>query len=295
MKVPQKIRKLIAAQDAEVLELCKRIGFGFVMDSAARQWKMRDPSGALTVGPPPTDVKGQEELLLCVTCQRIEEVHEFPCKTGFLSPRPTDVKEDLSAKECGCRHGNCRFQCIECLPKNPPRGEVKDPHRTCGKLDHKMGCRCDLKEPGSEEKGFREIAEDLTRNLHWDENGAISTWSVYAVWKALSEAYQRGKEEKAAEYERGFAAGHLEGQEEMAVRMWPVDGVTGNPMPRPPSAIARKIDYVSELEAQLKQAKEELAETRALLLEKSLAIEGLAQCIEHMERELRGYRTARDA
>jgi hypothetical protein len=40
-----------APEDAEVKELCERIGYGAVMDSAARQWRKKDPVGAFTVGP----------------------------------------------------------------------------------------------------------------------------------------------------------------------------------------------------------------------------------------------------
>lgn len=38
-------------EDGAVLALCEQWGFGAVMSSAARQWKERDPVGALTVGP----------------------------------------------------------------------------------------------------------------------------------------------------------------------------------------------------------------------------------------------------
>ena len=41
-----------APEDAEVKAICERIGYGAVMDSAARQWFLKDPCGALTVGPP---------------------------------------------------------------------------------------------------------------------------------------------------------------------------------------------------------------------------------------------------
>jgi hypothetical protein len=42
----------IVGKDAQVLEMCERIGFGFVMESAARQWEKLDPVGAFTVGDP---------------------------------------------------------------------------------------------------------------------------------------------------------------------------------------------------------------------------------------------------
>jgi hypothetical protein len=38
-------------EDAHVLALCERFGFGAVMDSAARQWFKRDPNGSFVVGP----------------------------------------------------------------------------------------------------------------------------------------------------------------------------------------------------------------------------------------------------
>ena len=37
--------------DAEVLALCERVGFGAVMDAAARLWFLRDPEGSFVVGP----------------------------------------------------------------------------------------------------------------------------------------------------------------------------------------------------------------------------------------------------
>lgn len=40
-----------APEDPDVLALCERVGFGAVMDSAARQWQRRDPLGAFVVGP----------------------------------------------------------------------------------------------------------------------------------------------------------------------------------------------------------------------------------------------------
>lgn len=37
--------------DREVLALCERVGFGAVMDAAARLWFLRDPVGSFVVGP----------------------------------------------------------------------------------------------------------------------------------------------------------------------------------------------------------------------------------------------------
>jgi hypothetical protein len=39
-----------APEDPMILELCERIGYGAVMDSAARQWRLKDPVGAHTCG-----------------------------------------------------------------------------------------------------------------------------------------------------------------------------------------------------------------------------------------------------
>ena len=36
--------------DAAVLQLCEEWGFGAIMQSASRQWKTKDPAGALRVG-----------------------------------------------------------------------------------------------------------------------------------------------------------------------------------------------------------------------------------------------------
>ena len=41
----------VSREDAEVKVLCERYGFGAVMDSAARQWFLRDRDGAFTCGP----------------------------------------------------------------------------------------------------------------------------------------------------------------------------------------------------------------------------------------------------
>ena len=38
------------SEDGSVLALCERYGFGAVMGSASRQWRARDPKGALSVG-----------------------------------------------------------------------------------------------------------------------------------------------------------------------------------------------------------------------------------------------------
>lgn len=40
-----------APEDAEVLALCQKWGFGAVLSSANRQWRERDPSGAISLGP----------------------------------------------------------------------------------------------------------------------------------------------------------------------------------------------------------------------------------------------------
>ncbi len=43
--------EIFAPEDPEVKAICERIGYGAVMDSAARQWAEKSPEGALTVGP----------------------------------------------------------------------------------------------------------------------------------------------------------------------------------------------------------------------------------------------------
>jgi len=49
---PQGERMIIhAPEDPQVRELCEQVGYGAVMDSAARQWREKDPIGAFTVGP----------------------------------------------------------------------------------------------------------------------------------------------------------------------------------------------------------------------------------------------------
>ena len=41
-----------APEDDEIDRLCQRLGYGAVMDAAARLWRRRDPNGAFTVGLP---------------------------------------------------------------------------------------------------------------------------------------------------------------------------------------------------------------------------------------------------
>lgn len=49
---PEGHRQVIhSPQDAGVGELCERIGYGAVMDAAARLWRRKDPIGAFTCGP----------------------------------------------------------------------------------------------------------------------------------------------------------------------------------------------------------------------------------------------------
>lgn len=40
-----------APEDAYVRELCERIGYGAVMDSAQRSWELKDAIGCFTCGP----------------------------------------------------------------------------------------------------------------------------------------------------------------------------------------------------------------------------------------------------
>ena len=42
---------LRAPEDEIVRKLCERIGYGAVMDSAARQWRRKDPVGSFVTGP----------------------------------------------------------------------------------------------------------------------------------------------------------------------------------------------------------------------------------------------------
>lgn len=43
--------KVTAPEDARIGELCERIGYGAVMDSAQRQWELKDNIGCFTCGP----------------------------------------------------------------------------------------------------------------------------------------------------------------------------------------------------------------------------------------------------
>ncbi len=51
MDVDGKRQAITALEDPHVRLLCERYGYGAVMDSAARQWRAKDPVGAFLVGP----------------------------------------------------------------------------------------------------------------------------------------------------------------------------------------------------------------------------------------------------
>jgi hypothetical protein len=46
----ERAKTISAPEDEAVLQLCIQHGFGAVMDSAARQWFLRDPIGSFVVG-----------------------------------------------------------------------------------------------------------------------------------------------------------------------------------------------------------------------------------------------------
>jgi hypothetical protein len=52
-----------APEDKRVRELCEWIGYGAVMDSAARLWRRKDPIGAFTSGPCVSTVKDTLNLV----------------------------------------------------------------------------------------------------------------------------------------------------------------------------------------------------------------------------------------
>ena len=47
----RRIHKYNTRMAAEVVRLCEREGFGFVIHTAADEWRRRDPVGAHTAGP----------------------------------------------------------------------------------------------------------------------------------------------------------------------------------------------------------------------------------------------------
>lgn len=52
-----------APEDLEVFALCERLGYGAVIDSAARQWFLKDPIGAHTAGPAAATVRKALKML----------------------------------------------------------------------------------------------------------------------------------------------------------------------------------------------------------------------------------------
>ncbi len=52
-----------ATEDAEIAVLCERLGYGAVMDAAARAWFLKDPVGAHTCGPAAATVRRTLKIL----------------------------------------------------------------------------------------------------------------------------------------------------------------------------------------------------------------------------------------
>lgn len=48
---PKGIEAMNARDTAEVVDLCKRLGFGFVMHEASKAWAQIDAIGSFTIGP----------------------------------------------------------------------------------------------------------------------------------------------------------------------------------------------------------------------------------------------------
>lgn len=63
--------------DPEVERLCIKHGWGAVFQSVARQWSGRDPSGALTVGPPVRLNCEERNVWLAENGEKILEVLEL--------------------------------------------------------------------------------------------------------------------------------------------------------------------------------------------------------------------------
>jgi hypothetical protein len=74
--------------------------------------------------------------------------------------------------EMRCGHHGYEKRCTECSEveiRTPwmefGNGKPANPHRTCGRLDHKMGCDCDLKKPAEQVATVRCVAgHDLDPN-----------------------------------------------------------------------------------------------------------------------------------
>jgi hypothetical protein len=50
-RIPPAVLAGIEADTNVVVALCERLGFGFVIQQAAREWLRRDPRGAIVTGP----------------------------------------------------------------------------------------------------------------------------------------------------------------------------------------------------------------------------------------------------
>lgn len=89
MRTPAEIHAWNRSHAAEVVALCEREGYGFVMGEAAIAWKKKDPRGAIVMGPCATFV------VPCVCDQKGRVACNWCCASGWLTK---DVR-DLVLKE----------------------------------------------------------------------------------------------------------------------------------------------------------------------------------------------------
>lgn len=97
------VERIHAPEDAEVRNLCERVGYGAVMDSAARQWAAKDPVGAHTTGLSRSLVfralraHGPRARKACARC-RFPSPGQFPALACFAAvPSRTSEKHGLPA------------------------------------------------------------------------------------------------------------------------------------------------------------------------------------------------------
>ena len=75
-----------AGKDITVKELCEQIGYGFVMESASRQWLKKDPA-AFLVGPCESETRKCE-------CRKPNEC-DWCCGTGWLTKKVKELKDSM--------------------------------------------------------------------------------------------------------------------------------------------------------------------------------------------------------
>ena len=107
---------VIAPEDFAVRELCERVGFGAVMDSAARQWRAADSVGAFTTGATVGAVQDALKMVVGLAGRLSSERAEIrdlrarlkACREAWFDPAGDGVDDERIDRATDLRRKNWR-------------------------------------------------------------------------------------------------------------------------------------------------------------------------------------------